>query len=341
EFYIRGITTFSTAGKRDPLILIDRVEMTANDLARLNVDDIESFSVMKDASAAALYGARGANGVILVTTKEGKVDRLTISIRAEQSNSYNTKMLDLADPVTYMRLHNEAVRTRDPMLEVPYSSSKIRGTELGLDPLRYPAVNWYDYLIDDHATNRRMNLNLTGGGQSVQYYLAANYQNDQGILKESKDNMIDNNINIDRLQVRSNVTIKFAPTTTGIVRAYGSFDDRTGPFIGNMRDEYDNPVTGGAAVFRQARNASQGQFLPFYPADEATQFNEHILFGRDQENSFNNPWANVVSSYQETHESMMQVQLEIDHKFIGKLEGLTARGVYNAQRRGTFSHNRA
>ncbi|GGG85802.1 SusC/RagA family TonB-linked outer membrane protein [Parapedobacter pyrenivorans] len=341
EFYIRGVTSFSTAGKRDPLILIDRVEMTANDLARMNVDDIASFSVMKDASAAALYGARGANGVILVTTKEGTLDRLSISIRGEQSNSYNTKMLDLTDPITYMRLHNEAVRTRDPMVQLPYSSDKIRGTELGLDPIRYPAVNWYDYLIEDYATNRRINLNLTGGGQTVQYYLAANYQNDQGILKESKENQLDNNIDIDRLQVRSNVTIKFAPTTTGVVRAYGSFDDRTGPYIPSMRDEYDKLVTGGAAVFRQARNASQVSFLPFYPADEANQFTKHILFGRDTEMSMTNPWANLASSFQESRESMMQVQLEMEHRFIGKLEGFTAWGLYNAQRKGYYDHTRS
>lgn len=341
EFYIRGVTSFSTSGKRDPLILIDRVEMTSTDLARLNVDDIASFTVMKDASAAALYGARGANGVILVTTKEGSIDRLTISIRGDHSQSYNTKMLDLADPVTYMRLHNEAVRTRDPMIDLPYPSSKIRGTELGLDPVRYPAVNWYDYLIDDYATNRRLNLNLTGGGQSVQYYLAANYQNDKGILKESPENQLDNNIDIGRLQVRSNVTIKFAPTTTGIVRAYGSFDNRTGPFIPNMRDELDKPVTGGAAVFRRARNASQVRFLPYYEPDEANQFTKHILFGMDQEGTYDNPWATLASSFQESKESMMQIQTEVDHKFIGKLEGLTAWGLYNSQRKTYYAYTRS
>ena len=131
EFFIRGITTFSASGKRDPLILIDGIEMNKADLARLNVDDISSFSVMKDANAAALYGARGANGVILVTTKEGKAEKLSINVRAELSSSANTELVELADPITYMRLHNEAVRTRDPMAMLPYSSSKIRETELG------------------------------------------------------------------------------------------------------------------------------------------------------------------------------------------------------------------
>src|SRR5690606_29046711 len=136
-------------------------------------------------------------------------------------------------------------RTRDPMVQLPYSSSKIRGTELGLDPIMYPSVNWYDYLIDDKAINRRLNMNITGGGNAVQYYLAANYQNDKGILKESKENLFDNNIDIDRIQVRSNVTINFTPTTKGVVRAYGSFDDRSGPWIDNVKDEEGNTVSGG------------------------------------------------------------------------------------------------
>jgi TonB-dependent SusC/RagA subfamily outer membrane receptor len=244
EFFIRGVTTFSTAGKRDPLILIDGIEMSSTDLARINVDDISSFSVMKDANAAALYGARGANGVILVTTKEGKTDKLSINIRGELSSSANTELVELADPITYMRLHNEAVRTRDAMVALPYSSSKIRETELGTDPVRYPVVDWYDYLIKDRTFNQRVNLNLTGGGQAVQYYLAANFQHDTGILKESKENMFNNNIDVREIQVRSNVTIKLTPATTAWIRAYGTFDDTTGP------------VQGGASVFHMARNAS-------------------------------------------------------------------------------------
>ena len=81
SFFIRGVTTFGY--KREPLILIDNVELTANDLARLQVDDIESFSILKDASATALYGARGANGVILVSTKEGKEGKAKINFRSE------------------------------------------------------------------------------------------------------------------------------------------------------------------------------------------------------------------------------------------------------------------
>lgn len=329
QFFIRGVSSFSTSGKKDPLILVDGIEMTADELARLNVDDIASFSIMKDASAAALYGARGANGVILITTKEGKVDKLDISVRVEQSTSFNSELVQLADPITYMELHNTAVRTRDAMVQLPYSLSKIRNTKLGTDPVLYPSVDWYHYMIAKSAPSRRANLNITGGGQTVQYFLSANYQNDQGILKESSDNLFNNNINVNRLQVRSNVTIKFGPTTTGVVRGYGSFQKSTGP-----RD-------GGADVFSLARNATPVQFLPYYPADSANRFTNHILFGSGPElGVYTNPFAREVSSYREEHTSLMLWQLELKHRFTGSLEGLTVSGLYYAKQNSDYSFNR-
>lgn len=329
EFFIRGITTFSASGKRDPLILIDGIEMTSTELARLNVDDIESFSVMKDASSAALYGARGANGVILVTTKEGKDDKLSINIRAELSSSANSELVKLADPLTYMTLHNEAVRTRRADVELPYSLAKIRGTALGSDPIMFPSVNWYDYMIKDRTFNQRVNMNLTGGGKAVQYYLAANYQHDTGILKESDENKFNNNIDINRLQVRSNVTIKLAPTTEAVVRAYGSFDNTTGP------------TQGGAQVFTMARNASPVRFLPYYPADEAHSETKHILFGASEEAGiYVNPLAQVISGYKESSSSMMLLQLELQHNFDNILKGLFVKGTYNVKRDSYYDMRR-
>lgn len=100
NFFIRGVTSFGT-GKVDPLILLDNVEVTTSDLSRLHPDDIASFSILKDATATAVYGARGANGVILITTKEGKEGKLSVSIRVENSFSAPTQEIELADPITY------------------------------------------------------------------------------------------------------------------------------------------------------------------------------------------------------------------------------------------------
>ncbi|MFW6248345.1 MAG: SusC/RagA family TonB-linked outer membrane protein, partial [Bacteroidota bacterium] len=149
SFFVRGVTSFSYA--RGPLILIDGVEMSSADLARLQPDDIASFSIMKDAAATALYGARGANGVILVTTKEGKEGKARISFRYETSFSMPTKEVSLADPITFMTLNNEAVTTRNPLSTVPYSKDKIENTSLGTNPLVYPATDWYNTLFKDYT----------------------------------------------------------------------------------------------------------------------------------------------------------------------------------------------
>ncbi|MDD3907972.1 MAG: carboxypeptidase-like regulatory domain-containing protein, partial [Bacteroidales bacterium] len=112
DFFIRGVTSFGY--KKDPLILIDGIESSSTDLARLQTDDIASFSIMKDATATSLYGSRAANGVILIKTKEGKEGKAKISFRVENFVSMPTKNVELADPITYMKMHNEAVLTRDP-----------------------------------------------------------------------------------------------------------------------------------------------------------------------------------------------------------------------------------
>ena len=330
EFFIRGITSFSAGGKKDPLILIDGVEMTSTDLARVNPDDIAAFSVMKDANAAALYGARGANGVILVTTKEGVADKITINVRAELSTSANSELVELADPITYMRLHNEAVRTRNAMERIPYTSSQIYYTELGADPLQYPSVDWYHFLIKDRTFNQRVNTNISGGGKAVQYYIAANYQHDTGILKENEENQFNNNIDINRFQLRSNVTIKLTPHTKGMIRFYGTFDDTHGP------------RQGGAEVFSMARNAIPVRFLPYYPKDALNEHTEHILFGAyESESTYINPLAQIISGYRETKKTMMLTQMEVDHTFDGILKGLFARATLNLKRDSWYDLSRA
>ena len=140
DFFIRGVTTFGY--KKDPLILIDGIETTTTELARLQPDDIAAFSILKDATATALYGARGANGVIQVATKEGKEGATKVSIRVENSFSSNTKNVELADPITFMQLANEAVRTRNPLAPLAYSREKIDNTIKGTNPYVYPANDW-------------------------------------------------------------------------------------------------------------------------------------------------------------------------------------------------------
>ncbi|MFA6852607.1 MAG: SusC/RagA family TonB-linked outer membrane protein, partial [Bacilli bacterium] len=182
QFFIRGITTFGAEAKKDPLILIDGVELTTDDLARLNTDDIASFSIMKDATATALYGARGANGVILVTTKEGREGKVQVNARVENSFSTPTQMVQLANPVTYMNMHNEAVLTRNPNGVREYSAEKIEMTQRGLYPDIFPATDWYKSMFNDYTINQRANISVSGGGSIARYYVAASIAKDNGNL---------------------------------------------------------------------------------------------------------------------------------------------------------------
>lgn len=125
KFYIRGITSFQTGANIDPLILIDGVESSKLELARIAPEDIETFSVLKDASATAMYGARGANGVIMITTKKGEEGSVYASLRYESIFSMPTKEIDVVDPITYMRMYNQALMGRSQASTPKYSEETI------------------------------------------------------------------------------------------------------------------------------------------------------------------------------------------------------------------------
>ncbi|MCL3779181.1 SusC/RagA family TonB-linked outer membrane protein [Prolixibacteraceae bacterium JC049] len=325
EFFIRGVTTFGY--KKDPLILVDGNEVSTTVLSRIHPDDIAAFSIMKDATATALYGSRGANGVIVVTTKEGKEGKAKISVRAENSISTPTKMVELADPVTFMRLHNEAVKTRNRLEPVPYTQNKIDNTVAGLNPYAFPAVDWQDILFKDMTTNQRVNMNISGGGRIARYYVAASYSVDNGMLKMDSKNNFNNNIKLNRYMLRSNVNINISKSTKMNVRLQGSFDDYTGP------------LDGGSQLFRKAIDASSVRFPAYFPAHEDYRYVKHIMFGGSKE-STNNPYADMVKGYKDYSKSHMAAQIELyqDLDFITK--GLKIRGMFNTNRYAEFDISR-
>ncbi len=318
QFFIRGVTTFGT-GKKDPLILIDGVEMSTGELSRLTPDDIGSFSIMKDANATALYGARGANGVILVTTKEGREGKAKISFRMERAYSQPTEKLDFVDPINFMKLHNEAVITRGE-INLPYSKKKIDFTERGIDPLRYPQVDWDDMLFKNGTFNQRYNLNISGGGKVANYYIAAKYTNDRGILKNDSRQNYDNNINSDKYSLRSNVNVYLSESTKITVRLNGDFDT------------YSGPLVSGSDLYKKVLNASPVYFLPYYKPDEANIYAKNILFGNYDTGSYLNPYAEMVKGYKSKDRSNMYAQFEVNQDLDFLTEGLSVRGLFNISR---------
>lgn len=324
SFFIRGVTTLQYGA--GPLILIDGVEMTSSDLARLQPDDIASFSIMKDAAATALYGARGGNGVILVTTKEGKEGKASVSFRYESSLSSPTRDIELANPITYMRLNNEAVLTRNPMQSVPYSMEKIESTERGLNPLVYPANDWYDVLFKNQAINHRLNFNVSGGGKVARYYIAATYNQDNGVIKTVEESK--NNIDLKRYLLRSNININLTETTEAIVRLHGTFND------------YYGPLDTGNGLYSKVMRSDPVAFPAFYLPDDAFKHKNHILFGNMDQGQYINPYADMVKGHREYSQSTMMAQFELKQNLNFITEGLSLRGMFNTKRYSFFDVRR-
>lgn len=329
QFFVRGVTTFGLT--RSPLILIDGVELTTDDLARLHPDDIKSFSILKDATATSIFGARGANGIILVTTKEGAQGKAKVTVRLENSLSTPTKDVAFADAITYMRLHNEAVRTRNPLEALPYSQYKIANTIAGTNPEVFPATDWQNELFRDFAINSRANLNVTGGGDIVRYYLATSFNQDNGILKVDDLNDFNSNVNLKRIAVRSNINIDLTPTTEFIIRFNGTFDD------------YRGPIDGASDIYAKVLRTNPVLYPKYYTPDEANQFKRHILFGNigGGNNQFGlNPYADLLKGYREYSRTLLLSQFEVKQDLEMITEGLSAHVFVNTNRRSFFDVRR-
>ena len=328
DFFIRGVTTFGT-GAANPLILIDNVELTAADLARLNPDDIASFSVLKDATATALYGARGANGVILVTTREGREGPVQVSARIENSWSAPTRRVQVADPMTFMLLHNEAVRTRDPMAGLPYSESSILARQEGRNPYVFPMVDWMDKMFKNATMNQRGNISLSGGGTVARYFVALNYARDTGILRVNPHSAFNNNISLNRYGIRSNINLRLTRSTDLAIRVSGSFED------------YQGPIPGGSQLFRNALRSNPVRFPAVFAPDAANAHVEHPLFGNAGTGGYYNPYADMVRGFRETQNTSIIAQMELRQSLDRVMEGLRWRILGSTTRHSAYSAMRA
>lgn len=241
EFWIRGISTFgaSTAA----LVLVDGFERELDDV---NIEDIQSFSVLKDASATAIYGNRGANGVVLVTTKRGKAGKINIDAKVE--TSYNTRTItpEFADGNTYARMMNEARITRNQ--EPIYQPDELDIMRMGLDPDLYPNVDWKDVLLKDGAMTYRANLNMNGGGTTARYFVSVSYTQEEGMYNTDKTlkKDYDTNANANEWKYRMNTDIDITKTTLLKVGVSGSLKKYNEPGLsGDVWKSimYQNPVS--------------------------------------------------------------------------------------------------
>lgn len=327
DFFIRGVSTFGY--RNGPLILIDNIEASTTDLARLQVDDISSFSIMKDATATALYGAKGANGVILIKTKEGKIGKVVVSARIDNKLSQSTRNVKLADPVTYMELANEANITRNPLNGYRYDKAKIEQTRLGGDPMIFPATDWQKMLLKKNSFNQSGNMSLSGGGGVARYYVSGAMSVDNGILNVDKKSNFNSNPKLRTYSIRSNVNIDLGKTTELQTRISGSFDDYTGP------------INGGNQIFANIMQTNPVLFPAYYEPTAKTAYIKHIMFGNYGNGSYNNPYAALQRGYRQSGTSVINAQVQLNQNLSFFLEGLTTRALMSIQRSSSSSITRS
>lgn len=312
QFNIRGITSFGNSSNTQPLILLDGVEVSVLDLSRIDPEDIETFSVMKDASATAMYGARGANGVILVNTKKGEEGSVYTTARYEMVVSQPTKEIDVVDPVTYMKAYNEALLGRYPSSQPKYTAERIANTGTGKYPSWvYPATDWYKLMFKDKSINHRAGLSLRGGSKIIQYYTSLGLDVNEGMLKTDKLNQFDVNIKNYTTTLRVNMNVDMTPTSKLTINSNSSLDS------------YHGPNQSVQQAYLLAFNASPVNYAPVYPGDANTSW-PHLRFGGENRSSAN-PYADIQSGYQQTTRYATSNKLEYIQNLGVLLKGLEFR----------------
>ena len=263
DFYIRGISTIS--GVTSPLIILDGVEISAGDLNAIDPEIIEGFSILKDATATAMYGTRGANGVMIITTKSGRdLDRPIIGFRIETNVTTPTRLPKFVDGARYMELFNEAV-TNQGTGDVLFSKERIEGTRKRLNPYVYPDVNWYDEIFRNHAFNQKVNFNIRGGTGKITYFMNLTVNHETGMLRDrSKDFFsFSNGINVMKYAFQNNIDFHMSKSSTISLHLNAQVNDITAPAINNNDT---SPAGQMNRIYSSIMDCNPVDFPVFFPA---------------------------------------------------------------------------
>ena len=305
DIWIRGISTPNTSS---PLVLVDGVERSFNDI---DPEDIESLTTLKDASATAVYGVRGANGVILIKTKPGKVGKPTVSADYYESFTRFTKMVDLADGITYMNAANEAMRNDG--IATKYTEDQIRNTIAGKDPYLYPNVDWLKEIFNDWGHNRRVNVNVRGGSEKVAYYASVSYFNETGMTVTDKNiDTYDSKMKYSRYNFTTNLNVDVTPTTKVEIGAQG--------YLG----EGNYPAISSADLYNAAMSISPVEYPKMFFVN-----GEAFVPGTSTNNNFNNPYSQATRrGYDNLTKNQIYSNLRVTQDLDMLTKGLKLTAMY-------------
>ena len=315
DFYIRGIGTFG--GRATPLILLDDVEISAGDLNRIPPETIKTFTVLKDASATAIYGVRGSNGVMIVTTKTGSQNtKAKIGVTIENSFVSPMNMPKFVDGATWMELYNEAALARGAAAG-KYSQEIIDYTRSGINPLVFPSVDWQDVMFRDMNVNQRANINIQGGGNRVSYYMSLQFNHDTGIVNAPKDYMYNNNIQNYDYVFQNNISYQLTNSTTVDLHMNAQIFQRNGVY------EDVN------SLFSYVNQTNPVMFPAYFPAQEG---DNHIRFGNailTDVRRRTNPYAAMMDDHAQSKYNTLNTSLKINQKFDFITKGLELTALVN------------
>lgn len=312
-FWIRGVSTFGANAY--PLVLVDGIE---RDMDLVDYEDIKEFSILKDAAASALYGVRGANGVVLITTRSGEEGKPTISLKVETGIISPTQVPKMADANQWADMYNKAwLSETNTEFYSPEQFAIIRN---GSDPDLYPNVNWMNELYKDISSNQRVNVNVSGGNSVAKYYISGGFYNEDGLFKVDGMNDYNTSVFYRRYNFRANVDVKLTRTTNLNVNLSTAFEHK------------NEPGTDGSTIWSYALRTSPNAFPIYYSTGE--------LAGPPAKQGYN-PYALLTQSgYKVRFNNTAQSLFSLNQNLDVLTKGLSATVKYSFDARNANNISR-
>jgi TonB-linked SusC/RagA family outer membrane protein len=303
DIWIRGISTFG-GGSSAPLVLVDGVERSINNI---DPQDIASFTVLKDAAGTAVYGVRGANGVVIVTTKTGKVGKPRVNLDYSEGLVTFTQVPEMADAKTYMDAVNESYTTRGRSPK--FTADDIEKTLSKVDPEVFPDVDWFEELYRDFGHVRRANANVSGGSDFLRYYGSVGYYEETGLLETGSLQSYNSDLRFRRFTVTTNVNMNITKTTKLDMGIRGFFSNNNRPAI-ETQDIFQSAMTTPPTEFPLEYT---GGFVP----------------GNNPNGGFRNPWADLTRrGYATEFDNNVNTNLRLTQDLSFWVKGLTATSMF-------------
>lgn len=310
QIFIRGMATW---GNTNPLVLVDGIE---RDLNQINSQEVENITILKDASATAVYGARGANGVILITTKKGSVGKPDITLRTETAVLTALRRPKYINGYEYASLMNEALSFAGQ--QPRWSEEELDKYRTGSDPYLYPDVNWSEELLKKNTVQTISNLSVSGGNDIIVYYLNVGYTFQNGLWKTDPNNKYNTNASMSRYNFRNNVDVKLSKSLT-LSLGLGAII-RNGHY----------PGWGSDQLFESINTISPIAYPKINP--DGSMGGEQTFVGW-------NPWGrSTQSGYRKEDHSTLQANFALNWDLSWLLNGLSIRGLFSYDRY-TVTHN--